>query len=1221
MNNMTNFEQQGANDLSKNNSGLQVSYFVLPGGVSRLAEVNFDRAPDETGVVSALDHAKSDTPFWEGGPTDNFAVRYTGALQVESAGTYTLYLTSDDGSALYLDGEQVIDNDGTHGARTREVTLDLSAGAHALDVLYFEHGGDQILELDWKGQNTDGVRQTIDGAAYQQNDSAGSQPDVAPGLWVAGEFHDLLDHAAAKQGTAVHTLTSDGSAVTLTENGWKAVEGSFEITADTVLTFTFSADVIGEIHGIGFANGDGLAPETFFQFAGTQDWGLQSDEWRYVPGSGAVEMSIRVGDHFTGTFDRIVLGMDDDKDLGADSTFADLDISSAEPAAPAKPAEETPVEDDVVSPGVIHLDSDEISTVDGGRVTNLVPEDENITGIRLLDQPDHGHASVNPDNTISLVMSRSDHVGALDLRYELSHADGTTSEHVANLDVIPGVQKAGWGTGESHYMPATDAKDRVIVEHGDNHRKVYISPTGLTADDISAQGGRRSDFGHTEATALAPDIGFDLWYSINPRGSVSSNWLLLERGGSYDQGLYPRDSSGESPLNPLYIGAWGEGDTPEITSRVEMFKADLKNIVTQDISFTEGVRILNSHKNILFDNVEFSREEVVIQGTGGRHEGITLRNSSIADVWQDAPNDPEADFWSAHKDRESGLYAASTNGLLLEGLIVDHNGWAPDFDPTGATSGGHPPSMYSHNLYIQASTSDVTMRDSTTMQGASFGAQFRGGAYLEDNLFLDNNIAFNLLGGKYNDRGPVGNYSMVNGNLVTSAAVLGADAPRIGALDWGIRNSALLTTLIDNIVTHANDPDDPEDTVSGNSANRSGHGDDGIFTDDTMIWRWGNEDVNVDGLDPDTLNATTIQRYTADLLGTNVATIEDLAQYLRGLDGVEQAAATDDILDYFRAGFGIEDTARDAADTLRFLPDVRGDGVRWDNRLNWDIGDLPGTVTGDSVDLGGNQVVFGGTVALEDMVFGPDGGLVVTQGRLDVDGTLTGGAGATLDIGRAGQLWVNGATAGTETLEITINGGRFANTGTFDSPVTLAANDGQTILASGGAEFRLDAHSRIDIGDGARIGFDGDDDGAAILRLEAGATLGFTALDDGLATLEEFRSGAFGVSPDVQSGIDLGDADLELDLTALTATDSLIFIEADELIGSFGTLEVEGLGNRDAEIIIDYDADTISLQLTEGGGQISQSTRGTEDMVDPIHSDLWEMLNTDTVTAPDPFDL
>ncbi|MFN2310291.1 MAG: PA14 domain-containing protein, partial [Gammaproteobacteria bacterium] len=128
------------------NSGLQGSYFVLPNGVSELSEIDFDRAPDATGVVSALDHAKSDTPFWEGGPTDKFAARYTGALQVETAGTYTFYLTSDDGSALSLDGAQVIDNDGAHATTTREVTLDLAAGEHALEVLYFENGGVQTLE-------------------------------------------------------------------------------------------------------------------------------------------------------------------------------------------------------------------------------------------------------------------------------------------------------------------------------------------------------------------------------------------------------------------------------------------------------------------------------------------------------------------------------------------------------------------------------------------------------------------------------------------------------------------------------------------------------------------------------------------------------------------------------------------------------------------------------------------------------------------------------------------------------------------------------------------------------------------------------------------------------------------------------------------------------------------------------------------------------------------
>ena len=146
-------------------AGLSAEYFALSGGVSELSDIDFDRAPDATGVVSALDRAKSDTPFWDGGPTDNFAARYTGALQVETAGTYTIYLTSDDGSALSLDGAQVIDHDGAHATTTREVTLDLAAGAHALEVLYFERGGVQTLELDWQGPDTGGARQTIEGAA------------------------------------------------------------------------------------------------------------------------------------------------------------------------------------------------------------------------------------------------------------------------------------------------------------------------------------------------------------------------------------------------------------------------------------------------------------------------------------------------------------------------------------------------------------------------------------------------------------------------------------------------------------------------------------------------------------------------------------------------------------------------------------------------------------------------------------------------------------------------------------------------------------------------------------------------------------------------------------------------------------------------------------------------------------------------------------------------
>ena len=45
-------------------------------------------------------------------------------------------------------------------------------------------------------------------------------------------------------------------------------------------------------------------------------------------------------------------------------------------------------------------------------------------------------------------------------------------------------------------------------------------------------------------------------------------------------------------------------------------------------------------------------------------------------------------------------------------------------------------------------TRDVTVRDNIIMRGASFGAQVRGGGFIEDNVFLDNNAGVNFLGGR-----------------------------------------------------------------------------------------------------------------------------------------------------------------------------------------------------------------------------------------------------------------------------------------------------------------------------------------------------------------------------------------------------------------------------------------------------------------------------------------
>ena len=75
------------------------------------------------------------------GVTDRFewfAIDYNGEFRVGSPTRYQFYLTSDDGSKLFIDSKLVIDNDGTHGARMREGSISLKPGRHTIEVQYFQ---------------------------------------------------------------------------------------------------------------------------------------------------------------------------------------------------------------------------------------------------------------------------------------------------------------------------------------------------------------------------------------------------------------------------------------------------------------------------------------------------------------------------------------------------------------------------------------------------------------------------------------------------------------------------------------------------------------------------------------------------------------------------------------------------------------------------------------------------------------------------------------------------------------------------------------------------------------------------------------------------------------------------------------------------------------------------------------------------------------------------
>jgi len=82
---------------------------------------------------------------------DKFGFRFDGYVQVPTAGLYTFYTRSDDGSKLHIGNVEVVNNDGLHGAQERSGTLRLGAGLHAITVTFIESGGGQELAVRWEG--------------------------------------------------------------------------------------------------------------------------------------------------------------------------------------------------------------------------------------------------------------------------------------------------------------------------------------------------------------------------------------------------------------------------------------------------------------------------------------------------------------------------------------------------------------------------------------------------------------------------------------------------------------------------------------------------------------------------------------------------------------------------------------------------------------------------------------------------------------------------------------------------------------------------------------------------------------------------------------------------------------------------------------------------------------------------------------------------------------
>jgi hypothetical protein len=138
--------------------GLLGEYFGLSEEVSDFPTIAADKKPSVKKIDKTINVESTEEGFNGTNLTDQFYIRWTGTLKVAKDGKYRFYTESDDGSRLFIDGKQVVDNGGQHAMEEKSGDVELKAGDHEIKLEFFENGGGAGCKLSWE---TDGVGKQI----------------------------------------------------------------------------------------------------------------------------------------------------------------------------------------------------------------------------------------------------------------------------------------------------------------------------------------------------------------------------------------------------------------------------------------------------------------------------------------------------------------------------------------------------------------------------------------------------------------------------------------------------------------------------------------------------------------------------------------------------------------------------------------------------------------------------------------------------------------------------------------------------------------------------------------------------------------------------------------------------------------------------------------------------------------------------------------------------
>ena len=130
-------EWKEASKISKPQTGVAYKYYE-PAGKIDIGSINGN--PAATGVADTISHVKKQR-------TEKYAFEFSGYIRIDKDGIYTFFTDSDDGSKLFIDEEEIVDNDGDHGNVEKNGRAALKKGYHKIKVLYFDSGGGNSLKV------------------------------------------------------------------------------------------------------------------------------------------------------------------------------------------------------------------------------------------------------------------------------------------------------------------------------------------------------------------------------------------------------------------------------------------------------------------------------------------------------------------------------------------------------------------------------------------------------------------------------------------------------------------------------------------------------------------------------------------------------------------------------------------------------------------------------------------------------------------------------------------------------------------------------------------------------------------------------------------------------------------------------------------------------------------------------------------------------------------